>query len=110
MSDGRFAGVDWASEEHALCVVDGRGRILQGRRYRHNEPGIRALCARLVGLKVKLVARDSGWAPLRGCARAACRASDMSSCGCLAPPASEALAQRPASACLRGTRSTARGL
>jgi Transposase len=45
MSEGRFAGVDWASEEHAMCVVDERGRILEGRRYRHNEPGIRALCA-----------------------------------------------------------------
>jgi hypothetical protein len=30
MSEGRFAGVDWASEEHAVCVVDGRGRILGG--------------------------------------------------------------------------------
>jgi hypothetical protein len=43
MSDGRFAGVDWASEEHAVCVVDERGRIVEGRRYRHNEAGIRAL-------------------------------------------------------------------
>jgi hypothetical protein len=25
-------GVDWASEEHALCVVDERGRIVEGRR------------------------------------------------------------------------------
>ena len=56
MSDGRFAGVDWASEEHAVCVVDGQGRILEGRRYRHNEPGIRALCARLLRLQVALVA------------------------------------------------------
>jgi hypothetical protein len=58
MSDGRFAGVDWASEEHAVCVVDERGRILEGKRYRHSEPGIRALCARLVRLKVKLVALE----------------------------------------------------
>ena len=56
MSDGRFAGVDWASEEHAVCVVDERGRILEGRRYRHNEDGIRALCARLVRLGIALVA------------------------------------------------------
>jgi hypothetical protein len=27
MSEERFAGVDWASEEHAVCVVDARGRI-----------------------------------------------------------------------------------
>jgi transposase len=58
MSDERFAGVDWASEEHAVCVVDERGRILEGRRYRHNEPGIRALCARLVRLGVALVALE----------------------------------------------------
>ncbi len=58
MSDERFAGVDWASEEHAVCVVDERGRILEGRRYHHNEPGIRALCARLVRLQVALVALE----------------------------------------------------
>ena len=55
---GRFAGVDWASEEHAVCVVDGRGRIVEGRRYRHNEQGIRALCARLTRLPVVLVALE----------------------------------------------------
>src|SRR5437764_1245725 len=58
MSGERFAGVDWASEEHAVCVVDERGRILEGRRYRHNEPGIRALCVRLVRLQVALVALE----------------------------------------------------
>src|ERR1700761_3104335 len=58
MSDGRFAGIDWASEEHAVCVVDERGRIIQARRYRHTEPGIRALCARLVRLGVALVALE----------------------------------------------------
>jgi transposase len=58
MSGGRFAGVDWASEEPAVCVVDERGRILEGRRYRHDEPGIRALCSRLVRLGVALVALE----------------------------------------------------
>jgi transposase len=58
MSEARFAGVDWASEEHAVCVVDDHGRILEGRRYRHSEPGIRALCSRLVGLRVALVALE----------------------------------------------------
>jgi transposase len=56
MGELRFAGVDWASEEHAVCVVDEHGRIVEGRRYRHNEVGIRALCGRLVRLGVKLVA------------------------------------------------------
>ena len=40
MSEGRFAGVDWASEEHAVCVVDERGRIVEGRQFGHDEPGI----------------------------------------------------------------------
>ena len=58
MSDGRYAGVDWASEEHAVCVVDEQGRIIEGRRYSHNESGIRALFARLLGLRVALVALE----------------------------------------------------
>jgi transposase len=58
ISDGRFAGVDWASEEHAVCIVDERGRIIEGRRYRHNERGIRALCQRLLRLRVALVALE----------------------------------------------------
>jgi transposase len=51
-----FAGVDWASEEHAVSVHDAEGRIVEGRRYRHDERGIRALCARLLALGVELVA------------------------------------------------------
>jgi transposase len=58
MSEARFAGVDWASQEHAVCVVDERGRIVEGRRFRHDEPGIRALCSRLVRLGVALVALE----------------------------------------------------
>jgi len=56
MGELRFAGVDWASEEHAMCVVDEHGRIVEGRRYRHSESGIRALCSRLVRVGAKLVA------------------------------------------------------
>ena len=56
MGEDRFAGVDWASEEHAACVVDADGRIIEGRRFCHNERGLRALCDRLVELGVLLVA------------------------------------------------------
>jgi transposase len=56
VNEGCFAGVDWASEEHAVCVVDGDGRITEGRRYRHDERGLRALCNRLVELGALLVA------------------------------------------------------
>ena len=58
MSEMRFAGVDWASEEHAVCVVDEHGRIVEGRRFGHDEAGIRALCARLVRMEVTLVALE----------------------------------------------------
>jgi transposase len=54
----RFAGVDWASEEHAVCVNDADGRIVEGRRYRHDELGITALRRRLLDLDVGLVALE----------------------------------------------------
>jgi hypothetical protein len=54
----RFAGIDWASAEHAVCVVDGDGRIAEGRRFAHDERGIRALCGRLWELGVALVAPE----------------------------------------------------
>ena len=56
MAEERFAGIDWASAEHAVCVVDGEGRIAEGRRFRHDERGITALCRRLLELGVLLVA------------------------------------------------------
>ena len=52
----RFAGIDWASDEHAVCVVDRDGRIVEGRRHRHDERGLAALCMRLLELGVELVA------------------------------------------------------
>jgi Transposase/Transposase IS116/IS110/IS902 family len=39
-------------------VVDGDGRIVEGRRYRHDERGITALCRRLLDLGVELVALE----------------------------------------------------
>jgi transposase len=58
VDESRFAGVDWASEEHAVCVVDADGRIVEGRRYGHHERGIKALCKRLIDLGVQLVALE----------------------------------------------------
>jgi transposase len=56
MPGQRFAGIDWASQEHACCVVDADGRIVEGRRWRHDERGISALCRRLIELEAQLVA------------------------------------------------------
>lgn len=54
--DEKFAGIDWAAEEHALCVVDGAGLRLRERMVPHEEAGIAALCRELVGLGVARVA------------------------------------------------------
>jgi transposase len=52
----RTAGIDLASEEHRLVVVDGDGRELEQRRIRHSESGLQALIARLRQLEVARVA------------------------------------------------------
>jgi transposase len=50
------AGIDWASEEHALCVVDAAGQRLAGELFAHDEAGIRQLVARMRSLGVGRVA------------------------------------------------------
>jgi transposase len=51
------AGIDWAKDEHALCVVEAKGRkiLLEGR-FAHDEGGIEKLCRSLVELGVERVA------------------------------------------------------
>jgi transposase len=50
------AGIDWSSEEHAVCVVDEAGTLLRERLVAHDENGIAALCRELVELQVERVA------------------------------------------------------
>ncbi len=50
------AGIDWASEEHALCVVDDAGMRVRERLVSHDEAGIAGLCRELVELGVGRVA------------------------------------------------------
>lgn len=52
----RYAGIDWASEEHALCVVEETGVSVAGDLFSHEEPGIGALIARMRALGVGRVA------------------------------------------------------
>jgi transposase len=54
--EGTAAGIDWASELHALCVVDADGRKLAEGMFAHDEEGIRALIARVRSLGVGRVA------------------------------------------------------
>ncbi len=51
-----YAGLDWAKEEHRLCVLHADGRLLSERRVIHDEGGIASLCASLVELGVRRVA------------------------------------------------------
>src|ERR1044072_1495627 len=48
----KVAGIDWASAEHALCVVDEAGARLRERLVDHSEAGVAALCRELAGLGV----------------------------------------------------------
>jgi transposase len=52
----RTAGLDLASEEHRLAVVEADGRRLEERRVVHSEEGLAALVRRLRGLRVVRVA------------------------------------------------------
>jgi transposase len=52
----KVGGIDWASAEHALCVVDEAGRRLRERLVPHDEDGIAGLCRELVALGVTRVA------------------------------------------------------
>jgi transposase len=55
---GAYAGVDWASEEHAVCVVDEDGRRLLERTIAHDEAGLSELCRALRRLGVCRVALE----------------------------------------------------
>ncbi len=52
----RTAGIDLASEEHRLVVVDRDGRRLEERRYAHGEDDVSALVQRLLELDIARVA------------------------------------------------------
>jgi transposase len=42
-----FVGLDWASHDHAVCVIDDSGAILDGFAVTHDAAGLRELLARL---------------------------------------------------------------
>src|SRR3954465_13104464 len=47
-----FAGVDWASADHAVCVTDAAGAVLWRHTVSHSRTGLTRLTGRLVGLGV----------------------------------------------------------
>jgi len=44
MTASAFVGIDWATTEHAVCVVDALGVIQGERRFAHSGDGLHALC------------------------------------------------------------------
>ena len=43
-----FVGVDWATEEHAVCLIDDGGKVLDERVFAHTGSGIAELCTWLL--------------------------------------------------------------
>jgi transposase len=57
-----FAGLDWASQTHAVCVIDATGRVCKQWEVTHDADGLRALLHQLHALHVARIAieRPSG--------------------------------------------------
>ena len=45
-----FAGVDWGSEQHQVCILDGVGKVKGERAFPHGGAGLAALCDWLVSV------------------------------------------------------------
>jgi len=58
----RFAGLDWASQVHAVCVIDARGSVVVDFEVNHDAAGFTELCRRLKAAHVTAIAieRPSG--------------------------------------------------
>ena len=58
----RFAGLDWASRIHAVCIIDAHGGVLAQFEVNHDAAGLAELCCRLRALHVNALAieRPSG--------------------------------------------------
>lgn len=51
-----YGGVDWATGDHAVCVVDDTGDVLEEFVADHSGPGLSRLCRKLIGHDVTRVA------------------------------------------------------
>ena len=61
---GVCAGIDWATADHAVCVVDMAGRVIDRFSAAHDKAGIAAIITRLRKSKVTEVAIERGDGPL----------------------------------------------
>ena len=93
MSDGTvswFAGIDWGSEKHQVCLLDAAGEVVGERAFRHGGAGLAALCDWLVSVagepgRVAVaieVPHGSSWMPLWSAALPCVRSIPSSSSVC----------------------------
>jgi transposase len=61
---GLTAGIDWASADHAVCVVDASGEVVSRFSVAHTAEGLRALVQRLARAGVAEVAIERGDGPI----------------------------------------------
>ena len=59
-----FAGIDWASRSHAVCVIDQAGSVLERYEVAHDDAGLRHLVRRLTAARVEGVAIERPDGPL----------------------------------------------
>src|SRR5688572_12007368 len=60
----RFGGVDWSWARHAVCVVDGDGRVVERFDVAHDADGLKQLARRLIRQHVPRVAIERGDGPV----------------------------------------------
>jgi len=60
VGEGMVAGIGWASEVHAACVMDGRGAVASRFSFSHDAAAIGAMAGRLRGAGVAGVAIERG--------------------------------------------------
>ena len=65
--NNRFAGLDWASQHHALCVVDQAGKVCSEFEVGHDAVGLHELIHRLKAARVTAVAIERPCGPVVDC-------------------------------------------
>jgi len=56
----RYAGIDWAKDRHAICIIDGQGSVLARFEVEHTAAGLRELVHRLKGVEGVAIERPDG--------------------------------------------------
>lgn len=56
----RYAGIDWARERHAVCIVDQHGTATARLEVEHTAAGLRELVRRLAGVEAVAIERPDG--------------------------------------------------